>query len=134
MLKGEPENKMFVKKNDQVVVLSGADKNKKGKVLEVSPTAGKVIVEGVRIQAKHVKPKSAQKSGGIQKREGAIEASNVQVICPECSKPTRVGHQDGAEGKKIRVCKKCGKSLDKKEKTTDKKDKKEKKAKEKKED
>lgn len=104
---------MNIKKNDQVIVLTGEDKKKKGKVLEVKASENKVIVEGVKIQSKHVKPRSAQQAGGIQKAEGAIDASNVMVICPDCGKPTKVAHDVTADGKKIRVCKKCSKSLDK---------------------
>jgi len=120
---------MFVKKNDQVVVLTGADKKKKGKVLVVNPDDNRVIVEGVKIQAKHTKPRG-QTPGGIKKSEGAIDASNVQVICPECGLPTRPSYKEGAEGKKMRVCKKCGKSLDKRvSEKKEKKDKKERKSK-----
>jgi large subunit ribosomal protein L24 len=104
---------MTVKKNDQVVVLAGADKNKRGKVLEVDKASGRVVVEGVRIQSHHKKPKKAGQAGGIQKTEGPVDASNVQLICPECGAATRVSAAVGEDGKKVRLCKKCGKSVDK---------------------
>jgi large subunit ribosomal protein L24 len=119
---------MFVKKNDTVIVLAGADKKKKGKVLEVDADAGRLVVEGVNIRSKHVKAKNAQAVGGIQKSEGTIDASNVQVICPECNAAARVGYKVNADGKKYRVCQKCGKSVDKRA-SADKKEKKERKSK-----
>ena len=108
---------MHIKKNDTVIVLSGDDKGKKGKVLEVSPKEGKVIVEGINLVKKHVKPRKMGDPGGIIEAEGAMYASKVQVICPSCGKPTRVGHKKvkGDDGKirSVRVCKNegCGESL-----------------------
>ena len=101
-----------VKKGDSVVVIAGKDKSKSGKVLEVSPKDGKVLVENVNIVTKHQKPRSQQDKGGIVKKPAAIDASNVMVICPECGKATRVAHTD-VDGEKVRSCKKCGASLDK---------------------
>lgn len=103
---------LTVKKGDTVVVIAGKDKNKTGKVLEVSPKDGKVLVENVNIVTKHNKPRSQQDKGGIVKKPAAIEVSNVMVICPACGKATRVAHTE-VEGKKVRACKKCGASLDK---------------------
>ena len=102
---------MNVKKNDTVVVLSGKDKGKKGKVLAVSPKEGKVIIEGVNMVSKHVKPRRMGDAGGIVKAEGAMYASKVQIVCPRCGKPTRVGHKLYEDGTKERICKKCGESL-----------------------
>lgn len=102
---------MKVKKNDTVVVITGKDVKKTGKVLAVMPKANKVVVEGVNVQSKTRKARSAQETSQIIKREGAIDASNVLVICPKCNKATRVAHAE-IEGKKVRVCKKCGASLD----------------------
>lgn len=104
---------MKVKKNDNVVVLAGKDKKKTGKVLAVMPKANRVVVEGVNIQSKSKKARSAQEVSQIVKKEGAIDASNVLVICPVCNKATRVGHAV-VDGKKVRVCKKCNASLDSK--------------------
>ncbi len=102
---------MKVKKNDNVVVLTGKDKKKTGKVIAVMPKANKVVVEGVNVQTKNQKARSAQETSQIIKREGPIDASNVLVICPVCKKATRVAHAE-VEGKKVRTCKKCGASLD----------------------
>ena len=104
-------NKVHVKTGDTVVVLSGKDKGKKGKVLAVSPKEGKVIVEKINIVSKHVKPRRMGEPGGIIKAEGAMYASKVQIVCPTCKEATRIGHSFDAKGKKIRVCKKCGKEL-----------------------
>ena len=103
-------NKVHVKSGDTVVILSGKDKGKKGKVLEVSPKEQKVIVEGYNMVTKHVKPTRAGQAGGIVKAEGALYASKVMAVCPKCSKPTRAAHTIDADGKKTRVCKNanCG--------------------------
>ena len=98
---------MNIKKDDKVVVLSGKDKGKQGKILVSDPKAMKVIVEGVNIATKHQKPRKQGEEGGIIKVETPIYASKVQLVCPKCGKATRVGHK--VEGdKKVRVCKKCG--------------------------
>ncbi|MDO5120087.1 MAG: 50S ribosomal protein L24 [Coriobacteriales bacterium] len=99
--------KMNVKKGDKVQVLSGKDKGAQGEVLRAFPAEGKVIVEGVAMVKKHQKPTQAGQQGGILEREAAIDVSNVMLVCPKCGKPTRVGHAT-VDGKKVRVCKKCG--------------------------
>ena len=104
--------KMHVKSGDKVVVLSGKDKGKQGKVLKTYPDAGKVIVEGVNIVHKHEKARKATETSRIVTEEGAIDVSNVEVVCDKCGKATRVAHTV-IDGKKVRVCKKCGASLDK---------------------
>lgn len=106
-------NNMFVKAGDTVVLLTGdeKDRGKKGKVLAVSPKEGKVIVEGINVVKKHVKPRKAGDPSGIIETEGAIYASKVQVVCPKCGKATRVGHKIDENGNKSRVCKKCGAEL-----------------------
>ena len=98
---------MNVKKNDTVVVLSGKDKGKKGKVLEAMPATGKVIVEGINIATCHVKPKKQGEEGGIIRREIPMYASKVMRVCPKCDKPTRAASKI-VDGKKVRVCKHCG--------------------------
>ena len=103
-------NKLHVKSGDTVVILSGKDRGKKGKILATSPKEGKVIVEGANIISKHVKPKKMGEAGGIIKAESAIYACKVQVVCPACGQATRVAHKI-EDGKNIRVCKKCGKAL-----------------------
>ena len=98
---------MNIKKDDKVVVLSGKDKGKQGKVLTADPKAVKVTVEGVNVATKHQKPRKQGDEGGIIKVETPIYASKVQLVCPKCGKATRVGHKI-ENGKKTRVCKKCG--------------------------
>lgn len=102
---------MKVKKNDTVVVLTGKDVKKTGKVLMAMPKSNKIVVEGVNVQEKNHKARSAQDTSSKIKREGPIDASNVLVICPKCGKATRVAHAI-VDDKKVRVCKKCGESLD----------------------
>ncbi len=106
-------NKMFVKTGDTVVLLTGdeKDRGKKGKVKAVSPKEGKVIVEGINVVKKHVKPRKAGDPSGIIETESAIYASKVQVVCPKCDKATRVAHKIDENGNKTRVCKKCGAEL-----------------------
>ena len=100
--------KLHVKTNDNVMIISGKDKGKSGKVLEVSPKEGKVIIEGCNIVTKHVKPRAMGQQGGIVKAEAPLYACKVMPICPKCGKPTRVGKKVNEDGKKVRVCKKCG--------------------------
>ena len=101
-------NKMSIKKDDLVVVLSGKDKGKQGKVLEVQPKAGKVIVEKVNVVSRHTKPRRQGEEGGIIQKEAPIYACKVMRVCPKCNKATRPAHKILADGKKVRVCKKCG--------------------------
>ena len=101
---------MKIKKDDKVVVLSGKDKGKEGKVLIANPKAAKVVVEGVNIATKHQKPRQQGVPGGIVKQEAAIDASNVMLVCPKCKKGVRV-HMTMVDDKKIRTCK-CGHKFD----------------------
>ena len=101
---------MNVKKGDTVVVLSGKDKGKQGKVLGTVPSEDKVVVEGINMVTCHVKPRRQGETGGIVQREAALYASKVQVVCPKCKKGTRVAHKI-ENGKKTRVCKHCGATL-----------------------
>ena len=102
-------SKVHVKTGDQVVVINGNDRGARGKVMQVSPSEGKVIVEKVNVVKKHVKPRKMGEAGGIIEAEAALYASKVQLLCPKCGRPTRVGHVI-ENGKKMRVCKKsdCG--------------------------
>ena len=104
-------NKVHVKTGDTVVVLSGKERGKKGKVMAVSPKEGKVIVEKINMVSKHMKPRRMGETGGIVKAEGAMYASKVQIVCPRCGKPTRDAHKIYEDGTKERICKKCGESL-----------------------
>ena len=99
-----------VKTGDTVLVITGKDSGKQGKVLACYPAKNRIVVEGVNIISRHTKPRSAKESGGIIKKEGTIDVSNVMVVCPTCGKPTRVKHSE-VEGKRVRVCK-CGGVLD----------------------
>ena len=99
-------NKVHVKTGDEVIVINGKNRGMKGKVLQVSPAEGKVIVEGVNIVTKHVKPRKMGEPGGLIKAESALYASKVQLICPKCGRPTRIGHAINSTGKKVRTCKK----------------------------
>jgi len=102
---------MHVKKDDLVVVLSGKDKGKRGKVLAAFPKDGKVIVEGVNVASRHQKPRKQGEEGGIIKRETPIYACKVMRVCPKCDKPTRPAHKTLEDGTKARVCKKCGAAI-----------------------
>ena len=101
---------MKLKKGDNVLVLAGNDKGKTGEVLEVIPSTQKVVVKGVNIRKKHVKPRKAGEEGGIIPAEFPIHSSKVNVVCPKCQKATRVGYVI-ENGEKVRVCKKCGAKL-----------------------
>ena len=101
---------MNIKRDDTVVVLSGDDKGAKGKVIAVSPKEGKVLVEGVNVIHKHVKPRRQGEEGGLIKTEGAFYASKVNVYCSKCDKGVRVAHKVMGD-KKVRVCAKCGEEL-----------------------
>ena len=104
---------MNIKKDDNVMVISGADKGKKGKVLVALPAENKVIVQGVAVATKHKKARGQNEPGGIVKQEIAIDASNVKLICKKCGEATRVGIKVLENGDKVRVCKKCGDTFDK---------------------
>ena len=106
-----------VRKGDNVMVIAGKDKGKAGKVLAVNPDSGRIYVEGVNIISKSKKPRNAQDMGGSLKQEGAIDSSNVMHICDACGAVVRVRHtKEEADGKakSVRVCAKCGASLDEK--------------------
>ena len=100
-------NKLHIKTGDTVVVLSGDDKGVKGEVIAVSPDEGKVIVKGANMIHKHVKPRRQGETGGIVDAEGAIYACKVALYCPKCDKAVRT-HDKIVDGKKVRVCAKCG--------------------------
>ena len=99
---------MNVRKEDTVIVLSGKDKGKQGRVMSADPKNGKVVVEGVNVAKRHLKPRRPGEDGGIIKKETPIYASKVMRVCPKCGKPTREAHKFLADGTKARLCKKCG--------------------------
>lgn len=104
-------NKVHVKSGDKVIIISGRDKGKEGKVLEVSPSEGKVIIEGCNMATKHAKPRKMGEQGGLLQVETAIYASKVMLVCPKCGKPTRLAHKVLADGSKKRLCKACGETF-----------------------
>lgn len=104
--------KIHVKKGETVMVVSGKDKNKKGKVLVVMPKTGKIIVEGINVATKHTKARKQGEVGGIVKQEAPIYASKVMFVCDKCGKPARVGKKILADGSKVRYCKKCNEVID----------------------
>ena len=110
-------NKLGVKTGDTVVVISGKDKGKEGKIQKAFPATGKIIVEGVAIVKKHQKPRGQGLPGGIIEKEAAIPACKVMLVCPSCKKATRLAHKfierEGKKPEKVRVCKKCGAAFDK---------------------
>ena len=103
---------MHIRSKDTVVVITGKDKGKKGKITAAFPKTGKVVVEGVNMVTKHQKARNAMQPGGIVHKEAPIDASNVMLVCPKCKKGVRVGYSVLENGTKVRVCKKCGASIE----------------------
>lgn len=101
---------MHVKKGDNVVVISGKDKGKQGKIITAMPKVGQVIVENVNKVKRHTKPSVSSPQGGIIDKEMPLHACKVMIVCPACNKPTRVAHKQ-VDGRNVRVCKKCGEFL-----------------------
>jgi large subunit ribosomal protein L24 len=103
-----------IRKNDNVVVITGKDRGKRGRVLKVIADKNRLIVEGVNIIKRHTKPNpQRQIKGGLVEREAGLHASTVQVVCPECGKPTRLGRKVLGDGRKVRICRKCEGVVDK---------------------
>ena len=103
-----------IRRNDTVVVTTGKDSGKRGRVLKVLPAKNRLIVEGVNIIKRHTRPNPQRNiKGGIVTREASLHASNVQLVCPECGKMTRIGHKILGDGRKIRICRKCEGVVDK---------------------
>ena len=103
-----------IRRNDQVVVTTGKDSGKRGRVLKVLPVKNRLIVEGVNMIKRHTRPNPQRNiKGGIVEREAALAAANVQLVCPECSRPTRVGRRLLDDGRRVRVCRKCDGVVDK---------------------
>ncbi|MEQ1729151.1 MAG: 50S ribosomal protein L24 [Vicinamibacterales bacterium] len=103
-----------IRKNDNVLVITGKNRGARGRVLKIDPTKNRLVVEGVNIIKRHTKP-NPQKNikGGVVEREASIHASNVQLVCPECGKQTRVGRKVLGDGRKVRICRKCEGVVDK---------------------
>jgi large subunit ribosomal protein L24 len=102
-----------LKKNDLVMVIAGKEKGKSGRILKVFPRKNRALIEKVNFIKKHTRPSGQTRQGGIVEREAPIHVSNVMVICEKCNLPIRVGKKILDDGKKVRVCKKCGELLDK---------------------
>ena len=103
-----------IRRNDNVVVITGKDRGKRGRVLKVVPSTNRLIVEGVNFIKRHTKPNpQRQIKGGVVEREASLHASNVQLVCPECGKPTRLGRKILGDGRKVRICRKCEGVVDK---------------------
>jgi large subunit ribosomal protein L24 len=103
-----------IRRNDNVVVITGKDRGKRGRVLKVDPAKNRLVVEGVNFIKRHTKPNpQRQIKGGVVEREASLHASNVQLVCPECDKPTRLGRKVLGDGRKVRICRKCEGVVDK---------------------
>jgi len=103
-----------IRRNDTVIVMTGRDRGKRGRVLRVLPAANRLLVEGVNIIKRHTRPNPQRNiKGGIVEREAALHASNVQLVCPECGKTTRIGRRVLSDGRKVRICRKCEGVVDK---------------------
>ncbi len=102
-----------VKRDDTVMVITGRDKGKKGRVIRVYPDQGRALVEKINMVKRHSKPSQQLPQGGVVEKEASIHLSNLMVVCGKCSKPTRVGVKNLADGRKARLCRKCGEILDK---------------------
>ncbi len=105
--------KMHVKKDDMVVVIAGKDKGKSGKVVRVFSDRGKVVVEGINMVKRHVRPNRLNTQGGIIEKEAALSGANVMLLCGACNKTSRTGKRLLADGTKVRFCKKCNEIVDK---------------------
>ena len=105
--------KMQVKSGDKVKVIAGKNKGKMGKVLTAIPRENRVIVEGVAVAKRHQRPTQQMPQGGIIEKELPISSSNVMLVCPACGEATRIGHKFLEDGKKVRICRKCGEVVDK---------------------
>ncbi len=105
--------KTKLKKKDNVLIICGEDKGKSGKIIEIFPNKNRLIIEGINLVKKHMKPTQKTPQGGIIRQEGPIHISNVRLVCNKCNKPTSTNNGKTKEGKKVRVCKKCGEIIDK---------------------
>ena len=103
---------MQIRKNDSVMVISGKERGKTGKVLRVKPREDAVIIERINVVKRHTKPRGPQQAGGIIEKEASIPASNIMIMCDKCNAPVRIGQKLLADGNKVRVCRRCGEALD----------------------
>ena len=103
---------MQIRKNDSVMVISGKERGKTGKVLRVNPKEDALIIERVNVVKRHTKPRGSQQSGGIIEKEASIPASNIMIMCDKCNAPVRIGRRVLGDGSKVRICRRCGEALD----------------------
>jgi large subunit ribosomal protein L24 len=103
---------MKIQKNDNVIIIAGKDKGKKGKVRQVLPKTNRLMVEGFNLAKRHSRTKGQAKQGGIIELEAPMDVSNVMLVCPKCSKPARVGYKVMPDGKKMRLCQSCKETID----------------------
>jgi large subunit ribosomal protein L24 len=101
-----------IRKNDSVMVIAGRERGKTGKVLRVIPDKDAAIIERVNLIKRHTRPKGPQQPGGIVEKEASIRASNLMIMCDKCNAPVRIGRKILADGKKVRICRRCGEVLD----------------------
>jgi large subunit ribosomal protein L24 len=101
-----------IRKNDSVMVISGKERGKTGKVLRVNPKEDAVIIERINVVKRHTKPRGPQQAGGIVEKEASIPASNIMIRCDKCTAPVRIGKKILTDGNKVRVCRRCGEALD----------------------
>lgn len=102
---------LFVRKDDNVMVVAGRERGKTGKVIKVLPKKGRVLIERVNLVKRHTRARTPQQSGGIVEKEASIHVSNVMIMCDPCNAPVRTGHKVLADGQKVRVCRRCGEAL-----------------------
>lgn len=105
--------KLHVKKGDKIIILSGKDKGKSGKIIQALPKKSKVVVEGLNTVKRHTKPSQNLPQGGIIVKEAALHSAKVMLVCPACDQPTRIKKTSLASGAMVRICKKCGEIIDK---------------------
>lgn len=108
------QGKTYLKKDDQVEVIAGKDKGRVGKILKIHPDTNQAVVERINMIKRHTKPTEMNQQGQIVEREAPIHVSNLQLICPECTKTGRIGRKFLEDGAKIRYCKSCGESIESK--------------------
>ena len=102
---------MFVRKDDNVMVVAGKERGKTGKVIKVLPKKSRVLIERVNLVKRHTKARSPQQPGGIVEKEASIHVSNVMIMCDPCNAPVRIGHKILEDGQKVRVCRRCGQGI-----------------------
>ncbi len=103
---------MKIRKDDTVLVIAGKDKGKKGKVRQSLPKESRVVVEGVNVVKRHMRPRGTARQAGIIEREAPLQVSNVMLLCTKCNRPTRIGFRFLEDGTKVRICRRCGEVID----------------------